>query len=75
VTASLGIVNSCAFQNVLARARAGLELSAIPILRTLEVEYWLRHLQEQTVCRISGFEPTRLRATEYPVPVGLVSES
>jgi len=75
VSSSLGIVNGCAFQNVLARARAGLELSAIPILRTLEIEYWLRHLQEQTVCRISDFERTRVRSTEYPVPVGLVSES
>jgi asparagine synthase (glutamine-hydrolysing) len=75
LSSSLGIVNGCAFQYVLARARAGLELSAIPILRTLEIEYWLRHLQEQTVCRISDFERTRLRPTEYPVPAGLVSES
>ena len=74
LSGSLGVVNSCAFQNVLARARAGMELSAIPILRTLEIEYWLRHLHEQTVCRISDFERW-LRPNKYPVPVGLVSES
>jgi asparagine synthase (glutamine-hydrolysing) len=75
VSASLGIVNSGAFRNVLGRARAGMELSAIPILRTLEIEYWLRHLREQTECRISDFERTQLRPNKYPVPVGLVSES
>src|SRR5438552_2204663 len=74
VSASLGIVNGRAFQNALARARAGRELSAIPILRTLEIEYWLRHLREQTVCRISDFERTRLQPNEYRVPIGLVSE-
>jgi len=75
VSTSLGIVNSRAFQNALARARAGLELSAIPILRTLEIEYWLWHLREQTVCQISDFERTPPRPNQYPVPIGLVSES
>ena len=49
--------------------------SAFRILRTLEIEYWLRHLREQTECRISDFERTQLRPNKYPVPVGLVSES
>jgi asparagine synthase (glutamine-hydrolysing) len=75
VSTALGIVNKCAFQNVLSRARAGLELSAIPILRTLEIEYWLRHLREQSVCRTSDFDRTRLQAEEYRTPIGLVSES
>jgi asparagine synthase (glutamine-hydrolysing) len=75
VSTSLGIVNGCAFQNVLKRARAGMELSAIPILRTLEIEYWLRHLREQNFCQISDFERTPLHQNEYPVSVGLVSEN
>jgi asparagine synthase (glutamine-hydrolysing) len=43
---SFGIVDSRAFHDVLQRARRGQEIPVVPLLRTLTVEYWLRHLKE-----------------------------
>lgn len=42
VAASLGIVNARSFTATLARARQGKEVPIVSLMRTLELEIWLR---------------------------------
>jgi len=45
VAASLGILNSQRFADTLQRARQGLEVPTVTLLRTIELEIWLRGLR------------------------------
>jgi asparagine synthase (glutamine-hydrolysing) len=54
VSASLGLVDSRAFSLALERARCGKHVAIIPLLRTLELESWLRSLRARGVL---GDEP------------------
>ncbi|MHB8413382.1 MAG: asparagine synthetase B family protein [Candidatus Acidiferrales bacterium] len=47
VSASIGIVNSTIFRDAMHRARTDLQVFAIPLLRTLSTEYWLRNMRCQ----------------------------
>lgn len=44
ISASLGIVDPSAFQEALERARSGERMSIVPVLRTIEIESWLRNV-------------------------------
>jgi asparagine synthase (glutamine-hydrolysing) len=46
VSARLGIVNPAKFLEVLERARQSREVHVASVLRTLAMEYWLRHLRD-----------------------------
>jgi asparagine synthase (glutamine-hydrolysing) len=59
VSASLGIVNARAFEQALERARNGQEASAVPLVRMLLVEIWLKHLQENARHRSYEFVATK----------------
>jgi asparagine synthase (glutamine-hydrolysing) len=49
LSASLGIVNSQAFSGALQKARDGREIHIVHMMRTLGVEFWLRHLRERNL--------------------------
>jgi asparagine synthase (glutamine-hydrolysing) len=46
IAASLGIVDVRSFSETLQKARSGQEVPIIPLLRTIELEIWLRSLQQ-----------------------------
>jgi asparagine synthase (glutamine-hydrolysing) len=46
VSASLGMIDAHAFSEDLEKARCGRQVAIVPLLRTLEVESWLRHVQD-----------------------------
>jgi asparagine synthase (glutamine-hydrolysing) len=46
VSAQLGIVNAAKFRGAVERARHGREVHVVSLLRTLAIEYWLRHLRD-----------------------------
>ena len=54
VSASLGLVDSRAFSQALEEARCGKHVAIMPLLRTLELELWLRNLRARGVL---GNEP------------------
>jgi asparagine synthase (glutamine-hydrolysing) len=43
VSSSLGIIDAKLFVQALEKARSGLDIPIVPILRTAEIEFWLRH--------------------------------
>lgn len=45
VASSIGIVNAAAFRDSLQKARNGEEIPILPLMRTLEIEFWLRNLR------------------------------
>jgi asparagine synthase (glutamine-hydrolysing) len=45
ISASLGIIDAQAFSEALEKARCGRQVAIVPLLRTLEAESWLRHVQ------------------------------
>jgi asparagine synthase (glutamine-hydrolysing) len=45
ISASLGTIDAHAFSEALEKARCGKHVAIVPLLRTLEVESWLRHVQ------------------------------
>ncbi len=45
-TASFRIINPAALREALEKARSGQQVPIIPLLRTLEIESWLRNLQD-----------------------------
>ena len=47
VAASLGIVNARSFTEVLQRARQGKEVPIVSVMRTIDLEIWLRAYQQQ----------------------------
>jgi len=61
----LGVVNTTQFQQSLRRAAEGQAIPIIPLLRTILLEAWLRHISQWTTCcefplLYSGAPPTRL---------------
>jgi asparagine synthase (glutamine-hydrolysing) len=54
VSASLGLVDSRAFSQALEEARCGKHVAIVPLLRTLEMESWLRDLRARGIL---GDEP------------------
>jgi asparagine synthase (glutamine-hydrolysing) len=44
VSGSIGAVDSLVFREVIQQARHGKNVPLVPLLRTLSLEYWLRHL-------------------------------
>ncbi len=48
VSARLGIVNAQKFHDVLRCAHEGQEIHLVHVLRTLSLEYWLRHLHDRS---------------------------
>jgi asparagine synthase (glutamine-hydrolysing) len=58
IAASLGIVDQKGFIEALRRASNGEQIPLVPILRTIELEYWLRHLRDWHVLP-NGYSPSR----------------
>lgn len=55
ISAELGIVDAAAFRTILQRARSGFDVPVVAIMRTLEIELWLRNLcQGQTRAAVSS---------------------
>jgi asparagine synthase (glutamine-hydrolysing) len=52
VSAQLGVVNPSAFRTAIQRVCHGEEIPLIAMLRTIEIEAWLRHLQEWVLLRM-----------------------
>lgn len=46
LASSIGIVNAAAFRNSLQKARNGEEVPILPLMRTLDIEFWLRNLSQ-----------------------------
>ncbi len=46
VASSIGIVNASSFRDSLQKARNGEEVPILPLMRTLEIEFWLRNLSQ-----------------------------
>jgi asparagine synthase (glutamine-hydrolysing) len=57
LSASLGVVNPTEFAKVLEAARFGLETPLVGVLRTLQLEGWLRHLCEWNLLKLCAPEP------------------
>jgi asparagine synthase (glutamine-hydrolysing) len=53
VMASMGIVNASAFVAALQAARAGKDVPIAPLMRTLRIEFWVRHLLELNYLKTS----------------------
>ena len=51
LTEDFGIVDSQKFSETLLRARRGMEVSIVSIVRTLRVEFWLRHIRDRGILR------------------------
>jgi asparagine synthase (glutamine-hydrolysing) len=49
VTSHLGIVDAGAFAGVMQKARQGIEVPMVTLLRTLNIEFWLRSMIERNV--------------------------
>lgn len=54
ITGSLGIVNAPAFAEALQRARQGHDFPLVTLIRTMRLEYWLRHLRAAGLLDLSG---------------------
>lgn len=63
VASSLGILDARSFAETLHRARQGQEVPVVPLLRTIELEVWLRGLRPWT--ESNARMPKGLRATAY----------
>jgi asparagine synthase (glutamine-hydrolysing) len=57
VASSLGIVNAHCFRATLQRAREGQEVPVVTLLRTIELEIWLRGLLRRTGLEPAASEP------------------
>jgi asparagine synthase (glutamine-hydrolysing) len=53
ISASLGMVNPAAFRETLERVRSGQPLSIVPVLRTIQVESWLRSVRTRSILEAS----------------------
>ena len=60
VSARLAIVNRSEFQKVLGRANDGEEVQLVQLLRTLTLEYWLRHLRDAGRLDVPAGAPSAL---------------
>lgn len=49
VASSIGIVNARSFRDSLQKARDGEEIPLLPLMRTLDIEFWLRNLSRNRV--------------------------
>ena len=56
LSASLGIVDARVFQSALDKARSGKPMSIVPVLRTIQIESWLRNVRERTALGQKRFE-------------------
>jgi asparagine synthase (glutamine-hydrolysing) len=54
VMASMGIVNTHAFVAALRAACSGKDLPIVPLMRTLRIEFWVRHLLERNYLKASA---------------------
>jgi asparagine synthase (glutamine-hydrolysing) len=64
VTGSLGIVDSLAFREALEKARTGRSIPFVSMMRTLEVESWLRNVQAH---RFLDLPPSRVNLRDHPI--------
>lgn len=58
VSASYGIVDPGTYRQALDRARQGLDVPIVPLLRTLELESWLRALEGRNILEQRALETT-----------------
>ena len=69
LTASLGIVDQASLLRAMQDARDGREVPLLPLVRTLSLECWLRHLATQRVTRDLEFaEPDPLEVPAWASP-------
>jgi asparagine synthetase B (glutamine-hydrolysing) len=69
--AALGIVDERKFMKNLSRAREGKEVAVVAILRTLELERWLRHLESKDFhfrLELRGLKPSE-NVAHWKAPV------
>lgn len=59
VSARLGIVNARKFHEVLRCAHDGQEIHLVQVLRTLSLEYWLRHLHDASRLAVPSAAPVQ----------------
>jgi asparagine synthase (glutamine-hydrolysing) len=62
VSSSLGIFNADRFRETLSQAKQGLEVPTVSLLRTLEIECWLRQWQRWRQPQHAGREGGQVRA-------------
>lgn len=51
LSASLGMVDSALLMEAMNQVRAGKDIPVVPLVRTLLLECWLRHLVDRGICR------------------------
>jgi asparagine synthase (glutamine-hydrolysing) len=57
VSSSLGIVHTQEFSNAIQMARAAQETAPVSLVRTISLEYWLRHLSHRGILKIDTANP------------------
>jgi asparagine synthase (glutamine-hydrolysing) len=81
ISASLGVVDSSVFRLALERARSGERMSIVPVLRTIEIESWLRNVHARKTLDVRPHDTTAAQSavgdgagTSLPVPRRLGSQ-